>query len=251
MIKKNSFATFAILGILSMMLLIGCGGAAGGGSSSSSGSGGGSGASTASTTIGGSVVDGIIVGATVQAYQINAVNGTRGSQIGSATTTDNSGNYTLNLGTYTGPVLIEATGGSYTDWATGATVTLTATDKLSAVVSNATGSVTAQITPLTYMAAQRAMEDIYFNSTAVATAIDNANTFVGAYFGGFNIITDKPIDPTAAGSASGASQNSIDYGMVLAGISRTIEDFSLFRWSPPWEKTPATAPLTASRMRHN
>jgi len=68
-------------------------------------------APAAATILTGSVVDGFIAGATVQAYQLNA-NGSRGALIGASATTDASGNYTLNLGTYTGPVLVEASAGA-------------------------------------------------------------------------------------------------------------------------------------------
>ena len=208
----NKVIIFMILCLI--MLLGGCGN---GGSSEAGG--GGSPTSPASTTLSGSVVDGFISNATIRAYQINA-NGTQGAQIGSPTTSDAGGSYSLSLGSYTGPVLIESSDGSFTDWATGAIVNLAATDTLKAVVSNATGAVTAQITPLTNMAAERAQRDIALNGITAATAIDNANTGIGQYFGAFNILTDSPIDPTVAGSATGVSQARVDYAMVLAGISK-------------------------------
>lgn len=180
---------------------------------------GGSGSGGVSTTISGAVVDGFISGATVQAYQINA-DGTKGAAVGSPATSDANGNYSLNLGTYAGPVLIESSGGTHVDWATGAAVTLDAADKLSAVIANAAGTVTAHVTPLTMMAAQLALRDMQVNRVAVGTAINNANTKIGQHFGGFNILADKPIDPTVTGSATGVAQSRVDYSLVLAGISK-------------------------------
>ncbi len=180
---------------------------------------GGSGAGGVSTIISGAVVDGFISGATVQAYQINA-DGSRGALVGGPTISDASGNYTLNLGTYTGPVLIETSGGSHVDWATGTLVNLGAADKLSAVIANAAGNVTSHVTPLTLMAAQQALRDIQINRTSAVTAINNANKKIGDHFGGFNILTDKPIDPNVAGSAAGVPQARVDYTLVLAGISK-------------------------------
>ncbi len=170
------------------------------------------------TTITGYVVDGFIAGASVRAYQINA-NGTRGDAIGAATTTDANGRYTLNLN-YTGPILVESTGGTHKDWATGVEK-IAVTDKLSALMSNAKDAVTINITPLTHMASLRALQDMAVNKTAVATAIDAANTKIGEYFGGIDIIKDTPIDPTVANSASGISQKRIDYALILAGISQS------------------------------
>ena len=72
---------------------------------SCSGGGGGGGGNSSPTVITGRVVDGFVAGATVTAYQVNA-NGTQGAQIGTPVTTDQFGNYTLNLGTYSGPVYL-------------------------------------------------------------------------------------------------------------------------------------------------
>src|SRR5579862_2584162 len=52
----------------------------------------------------GQVVDAFVAGATVSAYQVNA-DGTQGALI-ATTTTDSSGNYSLNLGAYSGPVYL-------------------------------------------------------------------------------------------------------------------------------------------------
>jgi fibronectin type 3 domain-containing protein len=172
-----------------------------------------------STTVTGTVVDGFVVGATVRACKVNA-DGARGDAIGSATTTDASGNYSLNLGDYTGPVLIESTGGTYKDWVTGVNVSVTSPLPLSALVSNASGAVKVNVTPLTHMASLRARQDIRVNKSDVATAIDSANTKIGEYFKILDIITNVPIDPTVANSGVGVSQTRIDYAMVLGGISQ-------------------------------
>ncbi|MEI7671354.1 MAG: hypothetical protein WCK00_04500, partial [Deltaproteobacteria bacterium] len=176
-------------------------------------------------TITGRVVDGAIAGATVQAYQINT-NGTRGDAIGATTTTGSNGHYSLNLN-YNGPVLVESVGGTYTDWATGKTVTLTSADKLTAVMSNAKDAVTINVTPLTHMAALRMQQEIAVNKTAAATAIDTANSKIGEYFGGINILKDTPIDPVASNSASGVSQARVDYSLILAGISQNASTNNL------------------------
>ena len=212
---------------MTIICLIAALGGCGSSDPSQSGSSGGGGLFA---SIAGFVVDGYISGAKIQAYQINA-NGTKGAAVGSSTTSDATGAYSLNLGNYTGPVLIESSGGSYTDWATGAVVNIPAAGVMRAVVPNVSAStpLTVHITPLTYMAAQRALQDIAVNGTAAATAISNANNQISKYYGSFNILTDKPINPTVAGSAVGVSQTQVDYGMVLAGISQTAGDKA---WQP-------------------
>jgi len=212
---------------MTIICLIAALGGCGSSDPSQSGSSGGGGLFA---SIAGFVVDGYISGAKIQAYQINA-NGTKGAAVGSSTTSDATGAYSLNLGNYTGPVLIESSGGSYTDWATGAVVNIPAAGVMRAVVPNVSAStpLTVHITPLTYMAAQRALQDIAVNGTAAATAISNANNQISKYYGSFNILTDKPINPTVAGSAAGVSQTQVDYGMVLAGISQTASDKA---WQP-------------------
>ena len=75
-----------------------------------------------SNSISGIVSKGPVNGAQVCAYSINA--GAVVAQIGNCATTSPSGNYTVNLGTYVGPVLLQATHGTYTDEATGQPVSL-------------------------------------------------------------------------------------------------------------------------------
>jgi len=82
-----------------------------------------------STTISGTVVDAFVVSASVTPYQINA-DGSLGAAIACVpsnscpATSDANGNYTINLGSYSGPVMLQATGGSYTDTVTGQVVSL-------------------------------------------------------------------------------------------------------------------------------
>jgi hypothetical protein len=127
--------------ILPIALVAGCGG--GGGemerpSSTSSNSG----------VVSGTAVKGPVSGATIIAYAINA-NGTRGSQIGSAQT-DGQGNFSIPMGNHSGPVMLQMTGGSYLDEATGLRVNMDPNDTLTCMIPQmAVGSVISgiQITP--------------------------------------------------------------------------------------------------------
>jgi hypothetical protein len=188
------------------------------------GGGGGGGNPPATTVITGQVVDAFVAGATVTAYQVNA-DGTRGAQIGTPVQTDQSGNYTLNLGTYFGPVIITSTGGTFTDTATGNTLDLTnSTLTLSAIVPNASGYLTAQINPLTTMAANVAVT-LAGQGIPLATAADAANTTIQDYFGLLSPILDTAlVNLTTTGCMTGANQTSADVSAILAGISQLASD---------------------------
>jgi hypothetical protein len=191
---------------------------------SCSGGGGGGGGNSSSTVITGQVVDGFVAGATVAAYQVNA-NGTQGLQIGTPVQTDQLGNYSLNLGSYAGTVLMISTGGTYTDTVTGNIIDLSNSSLiLSAIVPYASGNVTAQITPLTTMATNVALT-LIGQGTPVTTAADDANLLIQNYFGlTASILNTALINLTAVGCMTGAEQASADTSAILAGISQLAYD---------------------------
>ena len=206
---------------LAVSLLVGCGG---GGSASSDGG------PTAVTTgtLSGTATKGPVSGAEVKVFAIS--NGARGSQLGSATT-DASGNFTMTMGAYTGPVMLQVRGGSYLDEATGVRMNMLDADELTCVVPAVTvtaGSTTAgvQVTPLTSMAQAWAEHMAGGMTTANATM---ANSRIGAaYVGpGADIVMMHPIDPTVAGSANGASIEAKNYGMMLAAMSQAAHDLGM------------------------
>jgi hypothetical protein len=102
----------------------------------------------------GVVFNGTITGATITASSIQ--NGVKGSALGSGGT-DPNGNFTISIGNYVGPVLVEANGGSYIDELSGTAVNLDST--LRAVVPNALGTSTVVVTALTEAAVQNALTD--------------------------------------------------------------------------------------------
>jgi len=228
---------FVIIGTLLSLTLLSCGGGGGGGGgvkppATGGGGGGGGGVKPSATVITGDVVDGFIAGATVTAYQVNA-NGTQGAQIGTPTTTDSSGNYTLNLGTYSGPVYLTSQGGTYTDTATGLPIDLNnppySSMILSAIVSNASGNVTAQINPITTMAADLALT-FTGQGTPVATAANDANSLMQDYFGlTSSILNTALVNLTTAGCliSSTTPSASADASAILAGISELASQNSV------------------------
>ena len=74
----------------------------------------GGGNTATSNVISGVASKGPLNGATVCAYAITA-SGAQGAQIGNCATTDAVGNYKIDFGSYTGPVLFQATSGTYVD----------------------------------------------------------------------------------------------------------------------------------------
>ena len=152
--RANFLAAWAAIPIV--LILTSCGG---GGGSTAAVSGGGGGTST---TISGAVVKGNVSGATV-----TFKNATTGAVLGTATT-DANGNYTFNA-TFSGEVVIEASGGTYTDEATNRTTTLTT--PLKAVLTVTGSQVTGVVTPLTSMAYTYAFSNA---GTAVTAANYNA-----------------------------------------------------------------------------
>ncbi len=210
---------FVIVGAVLSLTLLSC-----------SGGGGGGGGNSSSTVIAGRVVDGYIAGATVTAYQVNA-NGTPGAQIGTPVITDQNGDYTLNLGAYTGPVYLTSQGGTYVDSATGITINLNVPPYssmiLSAIVSSASGNVSAQVNPLTTMAADVALT-LASQGTPVASAADDANTLIQNYFAIMSpILNTALVSLNTPSCMVGYTQPSADVSAILAGISQLAFNYGV------------------------
>jgi hypothetical protein len=212
----------ATLGALTASVIVACGG---GGGNASGGNGPGSGATG---TISGTAIKGPVNGATVTAYAI--VNGAKGSRLGS-TQTKGTGDFTMSVGAYSGPMMLEVHGGSYTDEATGLHMNMLNTDQLTCVVPSITitaGStvVGIQVTPLTSMAQAWAQN---MAGGMTMSNVTMANSHMGDdYLGtGVDIVLTHPIDPTVSGSANGASIDSKNYGMLLAAMSQEAHDLGM------------------------
>jgi hypothetical protein len=163
---------------------------------------------TTDTVISGMASKGPITG-TVNIYSLNS-DGSTGSLFTSAKI--DNGTYSANIGKHTGPVLIEVTG-NYTDEASGTTRYITADAPLRAALSNAAGTTTAQVTPLTELAVQKA-------GALTASNIDSGNKLISDIFK-FDIITTQPLEPSeAALSGSLVTQNQKDYTLTLAALSQ-------------------------------
>lgn len=209
--KKRRIAAGTLTMLLltiSLMMVAGCGG--GGGASVT--------ATTETGTVSGSAIKGPVSGSTVMAFNMNA-DGTRGGQIGTAMT-DAQGNFSMNVGNHSGSLMLQMTGGSYIDEATGIMTTMGAGDMMTTVVpSMAAGENLTNIhmTPLTSMAQMMAQ-----NMTGGMTQanITQANSLMGQYFGVNDILHTHPMDPLANGSGPVSTQDQRNYGMSIAAMSQ-------------------------------
>ena len=195
------------LAIGSSLVLFGCGGGSGGGGGATS---------SVDGVISGAAVKDPVSSATVTAYAIN--NGVMGTQIGTGTT-DTQGNFTVSIGAYSGPVMLRMSGGTYTDEATGASMTMQSGDVMTSVMPQAVaGAVMSgmQITPLTSMAQMRAQT---MSGGMTAANITAANTAMGSYFSVGDILYTHPMNPLTAGSGTGATEDMRNYGIMLAAMS--------------------------------
>jgi hypothetical protein len=164
------------------------------------------------SSVGGTAAKGPIAGGTVTAYRIDG--GTRGGALAS-TTTDANGNYSLNVRFYQGPLLLEVTGGTYTDEATGTASTALAIPLRAALSSYGGGHLAANITLLTEVAVVNAMAD---PGGLTAANIQAENAAIKTQVG-FDPVTTSPADATNSSSVS-ASVASRLYGVYLASASQ-------------------------------
>ena len=202
--------------VLTSALLSACGG--GGGSSSDPAP---TPTPAATTTVSGVATKGLLQSALVTAYKVNA-DGSRGAAITSKET-DATGGYTLDLGTYTGPVVLEVTvvAGKTTtaDEATGQSQSLPADFKLRSslvVTAPATGNTqiqSASITPYTELATKIAEDSGGLSKTNIANATKVVFDLIGV-----DPVATKPIDFLSAAPSS-ATPEQKRYALLNAAVS--------------------------------
>jgi hypothetical protein len=175
-------------------------------------------------TASGMAFNGPVSSATVMAFAIN--NGTMGAQIASVAT-DSQGKFTLPLGSYAGPVLLQMSGSTYTDEATQTTMTTTSNDVMSAMLPTVASGATVTgvwITPVTAMAQSRALAMVGGMTDANITA---ANTAMGNYFSVTDILHTQPMNPLVSGAGAAATLDAKNYGMTLAAMSQYAKTLNM------------------------
>jgi hypothetical protein len=178
------------------------------------GCGGGGAAVPSTTVISGMASKGPISGGTVKIYAVRSGAEDRTAPIGQGTT-DAGGNYSVDVGSYQGPVLVEVSGGSFLDEVSGAPITLKSAAQLRAIISSATtGNKTVAVTPLTELAYKKAK-----GAAAVftAAAIDDANASIALSFKLADIVSTLPI-------AGGANDDQKKYAAVCGSFSQYVND---------------------------
>jgi hypothetical protein len=208
-----------ILLFIFLMAVVGCGG---GGASSPLASQPGSGG-----LISGTAFKGPLASATVIAFAIN--NGVLGAQIGSGETggAHEVGTFAISIGDYSGPVMLQVSGGLYMDEATGSLESMQQGDVMTCVIPSVSADAVLSgilVTPLTSMAQTMAQG---LPGGMTPTNITAANAAVGSYFLVSDILFTQPIDPLTQGSGSGADQDMIDYGISIAAISQYAKDIGM------------------------
>jgi hypothetical protein len=172
----------------------------------------------APAAVNGAAFDGPVVGATINAYSFTSTGVESTSPIATAITNADGG-YTLTLPTgFMGPVLLTSIGGTYKDDATGNTEQA---GELSVLIPNGSGTVMAEMTPLTSMAAQLAVDLAAASQTSPATIANDLNMGLGMYFGGAgNPANTALVDVTAPNCTQNVSQASVDSSVIVAGLSQ-------------------------------
>lgn len=194
---------------LALLTLVGCGGG-GGGSTSSSSTGG-------STTLTGVAAKGPISGGTINVYAIKNGQVDTANAIGTGTTAAD-GKFTISIPDDkkpTGPVVVEVSGGTFTDEASGTTGVALKTSLRAAISSIANGDKIA-VTPFTHLAAKQ-VEGI---GAFTEQEINDANQQIGSFFEVGDIIKSQPFDSTKGAPAT-ASDDDKKYASAL-GVFSTL-----------------------------
>ena len=190
--------------VICSLMLVACGG-------------GGNGSRTNSVIVSGVASKGLLKDSTVCAYTV--VNGAQGVQVGtcSSTSGDGSGSYSVDVAGYTGPIMLQVSGGTYIDEATGTTVTLST--PLRSVVSNLTTSSTVAVSALTELAYQLAAGA---SGGMTPSNIQAAVTSAQNNFGLLDIVGTMPIN--ALNVPAGASAQQKNYSLALAAVSQYLAE---------------------------
>jgi hypothetical protein len=165
------------------------------------------------TTVSGTVAKGPVANAQVCAYAV--AGSARGAALGTCTTTDAGGRYRFTVPAGSGLLWLEATGGTYTDEATGATTSLPSGSALVALATANGSAQTGMLTPLTTLALNAARANVGSGGTLDAAAHAAAVAQLLAAFGlpaTLDIATSEPV----FGGAIDA------YGTALTVISRMV-----------------------------
>ena len=210
--KLNKYLALASLGIFAVVLA-GCGSSGGDTEQSING------------LIKGSAIKGPVENADISAFSIG-MDGMKEELLATAHT-DNEGNFSMMVGGHSGPVLLEMTGGHYTDEATGTFMNVSQGDIMTSVIPSFTSGEMmdeVHITPLTSMAQTLAQN---MPGGMSKDNIANAHNAVGLYFDVSDILHIHPMNPLNNDVGTESDQDMIHYGMAMAAISKYAQTIGI------------------------
>lgn len=192
------------------LLLLACGG--GGSSGNKSSSSPPDSTSPVMEDVGGLVSKGPVAGATINVYRLNE-DGSQGARVAGPITTAEDGSWNVGIdAAIPRPLKVVSSGGSYTDEATGATVTA---GSLNSFLPE--GAETVAVTPLTDLLVQVATQRMAEGASA-EDGIDAGREALSSVLAvGFDPLQVVPANPA---DTSGASAEQIAYAAVLGGLSQ-------------------------------
>ncbi len=168
-------------------------------------------------TLAGAAFKGTAVGSTVRVFRVTDT-GTKITPPIAQTTTDASGQYTVSFDG-AGPVRVEATGGTYTDEATGQPKTIPDAMPLAAVVDSVDGTAQVSLTAVTTL--QAIVFDALSNRVDfdAASSIANARSMIDDHFQ----LTDGTAQPQLTGSVDEVTIMAISLAMSQLGLNLSVD----------------------------
>jgi hypothetical protein len=176
-------------------------------------------------TLTGEVVKGPVQLATVTAYSLDA-KFNQGNQLATAQA-DTTGHFTLTLPPYGGHILFIATGGTYTEEAVGAQVSLAGVQLKAVMHDYLPGQPSSEvlITPISDWAVALASFWTLSDQEPLPQAMDDAYSHLNAHFGGLDWRAVEPTDFNAVDA--GVQLDDPDRaGFILAGLSQQARGIS-------------------------
>ena len=204
-----------VLLILAVLILPGC---SGGGGTSAPASTPAPSQNGNSVTISGAVVKGPVSGGEIRVYAVKDGQIDLSALLGLGKTAAD-GSFTMTLfSPPTGPVVLEVTGGTYTDEASG-TPGVPLKTPLRAAVPNVSDGAKIAVTPLTHLACKQ-VEGI---GALTAIEIEDANVQIGRFFQISDLIASVPFDPTRPAPA-GTTNDQKKYAAALGVFSQLVNN---------------------------
>jgi len=174
-------------------------------------------------TVSGRVMSAPVLFANVDIYDYSGF--VKGDKIGSDIT-DNKGDYSVAVRSFSKPFLIEVTNGSYVESVTNVNVALKTGESITAVTNFVAGvDIDVAVTPYTTFAHARAS---YLSGLGVddVTAISTANSQFNDILG-FDLISTQSLDVANISSASITLTDAHKSGFLIASISQWTNDLAI------------------------